>query len=96
MVDVRNVAQAHLNGILKPEAAGQRFMLVGHTINFIELGNVVYEKYGKDYPKCAHKPLPRFVARLGSFFNNDMRMMNNGWGKISTFENKETKEILGI
>ena len=38
MVDVSNVAQAHLNGILKPEAAGQRCMLVGHTINFIELG----------------------------------------------------------
>jgi hypothetical protein len=25
-----------------------------------------------------------------------MRMMNNDWGKKNTFENKETKEILGI
>jgi len=60
------------------------------------LGIHLFEKYGKDYTKCAHTPLPRWIARVGSFFSDDMKMLNNKWGKESTFDNKETKEILGI
>ena len=96
MVDVRDVAQAHLNAILRPEANGQRFMLVGHCIWFTDMGVALFNKYGKDYPKCAHKPLPRIIARIGSIFSNEMKMMNANWGKSSTFENKETKDVLGI
>jgi len=34
LVDVRNVAEAHLQAILRPEAAGKRFMLVGESFWF--------------------------------------------------------------
>ena len=79
-VDVRDVAQAHLNGILKPEVANQRFLLVSHSLWFRDLGIELHDKFGKDYPKCAHKPLPKIVCQIGSFFSSDMRIMNDEWG----------------
>ena len=46
MVDIRDVAQAHLNAVLRPEADGHRFMLVGHSMWFNEMGPVLYKKFG--------------------------------------------------
>jgi hypothetical protein len=37
MVDVRNVAEAHLQAILISEAAGKRFILVNESYWFMDL-----------------------------------------------------------
>ena len=46
IVDVRDVAQAHLNGIKVPEAANKRFALCGDTYTFKELCEKIIKKYG--------------------------------------------------
>ena len=47
VVDVRDVANAHLQAILRPEAANQRFMLVADTVWFGDIGDWLFEKWGK-------------------------------------------------
>ena len=48
-VDVRDVANAHLQAILRPEAAGKRFLLVEGSYWFHEMGEILAEKYKGTY-----------------------------------------------
>lgn len=49
LVDVRDVAKAHVQAILVPEANGKRFVLVNKMVEFMEVPNMLREKWGKDY-----------------------------------------------
>jgi nucleoside-diphosphate-sugar epimerase len=46
VVDVREVAQAHLNAAKIPEAANQRFILASSSIWYREIGQFVNEEFG--------------------------------------------------
>jgi dihydroflavonol-4-reductase len=46
IVDVRDVAQAHLMALKVPEAANKRFMLVSESCFFSKLGEDLDEIYG--------------------------------------------------
>ena len=50
LIDVRDVAEAHLQAILKPEANGQRFMLVNETFFTSEVNTWIYTRHGKNFP----------------------------------------------
>jgi len=52
-VDVRDIASAHLNAILKPEAAGKRFILA-YPYPMNNIANDVWAIYSKEFPNCAH------------------------------------------
>ena len=95
IVDVRDVAEAHLQGILKPEAANKRFILCAETVWFKEIGTWLHEVYAKEY-KPIHKEVPKFAIWIVSFFNKTAKVALPRWGKKKTFINKETREILGI
>ena len=49
-VDVRDVAEAHLNAITIPEAAGHRFILCESCYWFKDIADFLRESHGKDYP----------------------------------------------
>jgi hypothetical protein len=46
MVDVRDVALAHLNGVKEQKAANQRFLLASESIWMVKLGEHLDEIYG--------------------------------------------------
>lgn len=50
IIDVRDVAEAHLQAVLKPEANGQRFLLTSqHTYSSV-INNWIYERHNKTHP----------------------------------------------
>jgi nucleoside-diphosphate-sugar epimerase len=95
IVDVRDVAQAHLQGILRPEAANKRFMLVADSVWFKDLGVWLHEKYGDSY-KVVHKTVPKIAMRIVSLWDKEAAAILPMWGLEKTFKNTETTEILGI
>jgi dihydroflavonol-4-reductase len=95
IVDVRDVAEAHLQGLLKPEAANKRFLLVADSVWFQDLGTALNEKYGKDY-KVVHKLVPKFLMRIVSIWDKEAAAIVPMWGLEKSFKNTETTEILGI
>jgi len=98
MVDVRNVAQAHLNAVLKPEAAGKRFVLADRTYWMKEVISILHENFGDKFPKCT-KPNSYFnksTVQFASLFKKSLRPMLEKWDKDMTYVNDETKDILGI
>jgi len=80
MVDVRDVAEAHLQAILRPEAANKRFMLVADSIWFKDIGLCLHEKYGQDYKKVVKKEIPKLIMYVASIFNAEAKASLPLWG----------------
>ena len=95
IVDVRDVAQAHLQGLLRPEAANKRFLLVADSVWFKDLGDALHEEYGKDY-KVVHKLVPKFLMRIVALWDKEAAAIVPMWGLEKNFKNSETTEVLGI
>ena len=55
LVDVRDVAQAHLEGIKRPAAAGNRYMLSGEAIFMNEINGALADKFPQY--KASRKPV---------------------------------------
>ena len=53
IVDVRDVALAHLNAVKNERIKGvRRFLLVNEYKYIFDIGAIAHQKYGKYYPIC--------------------------------------------
>lgn len=62
IVDVRDVAQAHLNALTLETAQG-RYIICGHCSSFLEIAQILYKKYGTTYP-VPNRALPKALCWL--------------------------------
>lgn len=95
VVDVRDVATCHLEGLKRPEAANQRFICAIGACWTTEIHKPLLEKYNENYPVQTGSIGKGFVKFLGLFVPM-MKMMGKNIDVDVDFENKETKECLGI
>jgi len=49
VVDVRDVAEAHLKAVQIEEAKGKRFILISEILWLVEVGEILSKKYGYYY-----------------------------------------------
>ena len=97
MVDVRDVAQAHIVAMEKPESSGNRYILAsGTNLNFHEIIQILAEEFQHQGYKIGKKKLPKFVAWFGSFFSNEFKMVLPMIGKNVEFDNTKMVKELGI
>lgn len=94
-VDVRDVANAHLQAVLRPEAAGKRFLLSDDTIWFKDMFEILKEGYGDRY-KINTNELSYWIAWVGSFFDSQLASMLIFWGQEKEYVGKRAREELGI
>lgn len=62
VVDVRDVAKAHLLAGFTPSAQG-RYITSGHNTDLVELGQVLAPKYGKQFP-LPKRALPKWLLMI--------------------------------
>ncbi len=62
VVDVRDLAEAHVRGGFTPEARG-RYIVSGHDTDYFELAAALVERYGDDYP-IPRRSLPKPLVWL--------------------------------
>jgi len=62
LVDVRDVAEAHLRAGFTPEAQG-RYITSAHNTDMLEIGQSLLPKYGKTFP-LPKNAVPKFVLML--------------------------------
>ncbi|MGD8920750.1 MAG: diaminohydroxyphosphoribosylaminopyrimidine deaminase, partial [Gammaproteobacteria bacterium] len=71
VVDVRDLAEAHLIAAFTPEASG-RYITSGHNTDFHELAQALLERYGNDYP-IPRRVMPKWLVWLvGPLVNKAM------------------------
>lgn len=96
MVDVRDVAKAHVQALKMPEAAGQRFILTEDTHSMSDLA----KELSKDYSSLGYpiptRDLPHFLISIASIFDSEAAEARDIWGLHQTFDNAPSKQVLGI
>lgn len=97
MVDVREVAQAHLAAGFLPDAEG-RHIVSGHNSSFLELCKLLHKKFGDRYA-IPNKAAPKWLLwMIGSFINKSltMKFVSRNIGIPWKADNSKSREKLGI
>lgn len=79
LVDVQDVAQAHVNALEKGDHLG-RYPINSDTIRMVELVQLLKDRYEPMGYKVGNKELPKCVVWMFSLCNADARNIYYHWG----------------
>jgi nucleoside-diphosphate-sugar epimerase len=95
-VDVREVAQAHINAALTPSAHGRYILAERQMVSFVEISRILRTMHPRPYLLPRHQ-IPNFVVRLiGPFFGLTQDYMRKHIGVRFKVDNHRSIEELGI
>ena len=95
IVDVREVAMAHLQALKVEDAKNKRFILSSNSLWFVEIAQALKDQYGAFY-KIKAKEISYCPMKFASFFSATVKEMLPNWGKPILMDNSSSQKILGI
>lgn len=98
IVDVRDVAAAHLAAMTTPEAAGQRFLVAGSEppMAMKQIGAVLKEHLGAAAKRVPTRSIPDVVVRLAARFKDEFKPVAADLGYVKQISNDKTRRVLGV
>lgn len=94
IVDVRDVAAAHIAAMERPEAAGERCIVASETLWFAEAGAILREAYpDRKLPKGE---LPTWLVKLMARSNPNLKPLLPNLSRPRNYSNRKAREMLGI
>lgn len=94
VVDVRDIAAAHIAAMEKPEAAGERFIVSEASLWLTEVGEILAEAFPDR--KIPSRQIPDWQVRLLSWFNPSLVQIAQNLGRTRIYNTQKSKDILGI
>ncbi len=94
MVDVRDVADAHLAAMTTPEAAGMRFCCAIENARMQDIALILDKKFANRGYKVPTRKLPNIVVRFAALFDKTIRLVLKDLGKRTEVSNARIKEVL--
>ena len=91
IVDVREVALAHVRCIERDVAQGKRFLLSGKALWFREIALILHEKYGHQGYTIPRTEAKRCLVKFASFFNREAAAALMFWGREFHGDNSRSK-----
>lgn len=73
VIDVRDVAEAHVKAMTSPGAGGQRFPMGDDTIAFLEFAQIIRRAMPEFDKRLPRYDVPDWLVRLFAGFDRDMR-----------------------
>lgn len=96
IVDVRDVANAHLLAMTHPGAAGERFLLSnGSALPMKEIGAIIKSKLGDAAKRVPTRSIPNLVLRIVALFNAEIRPYVPDLGYAKKTSNEKARRVLG-
>jgi len=97
IVDVRDVALAHVLALESPKTEGQRYICCGEDhLWFEEIAKILRDEFSKYGYKITDSKVKYCSVKLVSLFNSGAKAILPFWNKNPRFVNKKIKEQLGI
>lgn len=93
-VDVRDIADMHVNAIDNAESVGKRFIGVAKFVWFMDLAQTLAAQFPNR--KIATRQAPNILMRILSIFDKSIRQILPTLGKSQLMDNTQSKAILGI
>lgn len=97
LVDVRDVAEAHLRAAFTPEAKG-RYITSGRDSTLMDIASILREAFGDDWP-FPKRTLPKSLLWLvGPMVNKALtrQFISRNVGYPASFDNTRSKQELGM
>ena len=95
IIDVRDVADAHLLALSVAAAAGERFITAGEVLSLKEIVAVLK----RDFPAYARKlpsfVLPNLLARLAAHVDPGLKLIVRELGRDARVSNEKARRVLG-
>ena len=95
IVDVRDLADLHLQAMLAPEAAGQRILGVGDFLWMADIAKLLRENLGQQASKVPTRLLPDLVLRFAALFRYEARFIAPMLGQRTQFDVSKAAMLLG-
>lgn len=95
VVDVRDVADAHLRAMTVADAAGERFLIAGETLSIADIASVLRRAFPAHAAKLPKFILPNWLAGLVAPFDAGLRLIVRELGRDSRISNEKARRVLG-
>jgi nucleoside-diphosphate-sugar epimerase len=96
VVDVRDVAAAHVEAAIRPDAAGKRYLLGEGQLRLFELGRVLAHELPDLRSKAPKFELPDVAVRALAIFDKRLRTVLPELGEEKDYTNARVKADLGL
>ncbi len=94
IVDVRDVARAHISAMTVPAAAGKRFCCNSTSIWLVDLAKILHGEYAARGYKVPTGNMPDWLFRLAALFDKSLRPGLPSLGKIIEIDNRLIRDVL--
>jgi len=95
VVDVRDLADAHLRAMVSPAAAGERIIAAGEFLWTAQISAVLRESLGDAASKVPTRNLPDFLVRLAARFNPEVKAIRPTLGRQHLHSSAKAERLLG-
>lgn len=96
IIDVRDVAQAHLKAMTVSEAAGQRFVCSNTNLWFSQIGVLLKSVFGPQGYNVPTSVAPKLMLWVGSIFDGSIKTILPHIGDVKEFKNGKLRTVLGV
>ncbi|WP_305785528.1 SDR family oxidoreductase [Symbioplanes lichenis] len=96
IVDVRDVARAHVLAMTVPAAAGERFLLSnGPAVELKDIGATMRSRLGAAAAKVPTRTVPNVIVRAAALVNPEFRAFAPELGFAKRTSNEKARRVLG-
>ena len=96
IVDVRDVADAHIRAMTHPQAAGERFLLSnGPAVAMKTIGAMIKAELGEAADRVPSRSMPSLVVRFAARFRKELRPFVRDLGYAKQTSNEKARQLLG-
>ena len=96
VIDVRDVAAAHIAAMENSSANGNRYILSNRIVHLREYSQIIGNEFRPQGYKITSRDLPKVVVWVGKFFSAMMKELYSSLGKNIEYSNERMVSELGI
>ena len=96
VVDVRDVAEAHIKGMEMDDAVGKRHLLLGSSLWFSEIAKIMADEMNPMGYAVPTRELPDFVVKFLSYFVKSLSFCLPRLGLAQKFNTSRMTDVLGV
>ena len=96
VVDVRDLADVHIEAMVSPAAAGQRFLATGEFIWMRDMARALRSSLGPAGHRISTRQLPDFAVRFSArFLDHSLRAITPALGRRNRHSTEKARRLLG-
>lgn len=96
VVDVRDVAAAHVAAMTAPDAAGQRFIVAIEHASMLDIARILKDRFGDRGFRVPTRKIPGWLLKLVATWDKTARLAVPELGKRQNVSTQKARQVLGF